>query len=218
MKVIMVAASTICGRIGPSITGSKEDRVHLERLRDDTGASLMGAATLRLNDPEMRGSNGRLPENRLRAFLTASGRVPLKGKKIYKDGPAPIIFTSQQQKDNLAEKVNGQVELVALQMQDGALQFRGALDYLDSRGVRSVLVEGGGQLNYHALRENIVDEIYLTLLPKISGDQNGAGLVSGPFSLGNPCISLELLSHRHGSYGEIFLHYRVIYQEDQNGQ
>ncbi|MFH1020748.1 MAG: hypothetical protein V1782_09120 [Pseudomonadota bacterium] len=65
MLVTIIAASTICGRIGPGLTGSPVDRGLLEKMRAATDASLLGAETLRLGDPEMRGPEGHLLPQRI---------------------------------------------------------------------------------------------------------------------------------------------------------
>ena len=78
MRVIMIAATTLCGRINPAPLGSVRDRRFLEKMRDSTDASLMGSGTLRRENPEMRGTAG-LSKHRLRVFITQSGDIPVDG-------------------------------------------------------------------------------------------------------------------------------------------
>jgi len=208
VKVILVGAMTICGRIGPVLTGSRLDRRRLEEARDKTQASLLGANTLRTGDPEMRETGGRLRPDRVRAVISGSATVPIEGKKLFRHGPKPIVFTAADKKAVLQEKLREVAAVVALPQGIDGLSLPAALDFFKKRGVRSLLIEGGGRLNYSALAQGVVDEILLTITPFISGDHKAPSFADGPKFLGKPFLELELLSCEHVSTGEVFLHYR----------
>ena len=210
MKVSIIAASTICGRIGPGLTGSPVDRRFLEKMRAATDASLLGAETLRQGDPEMRGPGGHLSLQRIRAFITLSGEIPLIGRKIFEQGPPPLIFTSEAASASLRYRLGTRAQVVALPADPvGGLSLAAAFAHLAELGAASVLVEGGGRLNYACLRQGVVDEILLTLTPKISGDRGAASLCGGPGPLGEPFLPLVLVSCEAATTGEVFLRYRV---------
>lgn len=211
MHVTIIAASTICGRIGPGLVGSPVDRGLLESMRAATGASLLGAETLRQGDPEMRGPEGHLPPRRIRAFITESGDIPVDGKKIFAQGPPPLIFTSEAAAAGLQRRLGVLAQVVALPAASsaGGLSLAAACAHLTGLGVSSLLVEGGGSLNYACLRQGVVDEILLTLTPKISGDRGAASLCGGPGPLGEPFLPLNLVSCETAATGEVFLKYRV---------
>lgn len=209
MKVILVGATTICGRINPVGYGSLLDRRRLEEARDRTGASIMGANTLRNEDPEMRGTNGALPADRIRAIISASGLIPVADKKLFLHGPKPVVFTAESEYFALTGKLKDRAEVVSLPEGRYGLSLQAALDFCGARGVESVLIEGGARLNYGALAEGVVDEILLTVLPFVSGDRESQAFADGPAPLGDPFLDLELLSSEPVSTGELFLHYRV---------
>ena len=209
MHVIMVAAMTLCGRISPASMGSPEDRRLLEQLRAETDGSLLGASSLRAADPEMRGLDGILPEKRLRAIISGSGKFSIENKKIFCQGPAPVIFTSKKVASDLALRLKGRAEVVSVEEVPHGLSLPAVLSRMSERGAESVLLEGGGVLNYAALAQGVVNEISLTITPKISGDQGAASLVTGPQPLGNPFESLELLSCRRTDYDELICRYKV---------
>lgn len=200
---------TVCGRISPAGIGGPEDREVLERLRDQTDASLIGASTLRDEEPEMRGSGGRLSKERIRAVITCSGNVPVEGKKIFSFPPAPLFFTSDQALDGLAGSCGERAIVLPLPAGPHGLSIAAALSRLGKLGAESVLIEGGGKLNYAALAEGVVDEIFVTIAPKISGNRNEAALASGPKPLSNPFLALEFISCRTSTSGELFCHYRI---------
>ncbi len=209
MKVLLVGATTICGRISPAGHGSLLDRRRLEEIRDKTGASIMGANTLRLENPEMRGTNGTLTPDRTRAIITQSGLIPVRDKKLFNHGPKPLVFTGMDNIFVLQAKVKERAQVVSLPEGPYGLSLRAALDFFAERGVDSLLIEGGSQLNYRALAEGLVDEIILTVMPYVSGKHGGASFADGPKYLGDPFLGLELLSGEPVSTGELFLHYRV---------
>ena len=210
MKITIIAASTICGRIGPGLTGSPVDRGFLEKMRAATDASLLGAETLRQGDPEMRGPGGHLLPQRIRGFITASGDIPVAGRKIFQQGPPPLIFTGEAAVAGLRDRLGTLAQVVALPADIvGGLSLVAAFAHLAELGVASVLVEGGGRLNYACLQQGVVDEILLTLTPKISGDQGAASVCGGLGPLGEPFLSLILVSCEAAETGEVFLKYRV---------
>lgn len=191
--------------------GSPEDRTLLESLREETGASLIGASTLRDADPEMRGPRSRVLAGRIRSVISASGQIPFKDKKFFSElNTPPVIFCSEENRAALESIYNRRAEVVVLpRLPQGGLSITSALDYFKGRGVDSLLIEGGGKLNYAALHEELVDEICLTITPKLSGDRGAAAFVDGDCVLGTPFLDLEMISCQAISTGEIFARYLV---------
>ncbi len=190
--------------------GSVKDRRLLERMRSQTDASLIGAGTLRQSNPEIRCLDGALPENRIRAILTNSGDIPVAGKKIFAHGPQPYIFTSNEKKKIIEGKLSGQATIIGVTKQNGQLNVQEVILELKKMGVKALLVEGGAALNYSCLSQDIVDEMYITITPYISGDSSLVSLVEGPKALGNPFKGLELIEcEKSDTTDELFLHYKV---------
>jgi len=209
VKVVIIGAVTICGRISPAGQGSPLDRSRLEGIRDETGASIMGANTLRTENPEMRGSGSIIQSKRIRAIITRSGNIPTEGKNLFSHGPPPVILSSEKNIRVIQKKLRDKAEVVALPTGPNGLSMTAVRDYFAGRGVDSLLIEGGAGLNYAALAENIVDEIFLTILPSVSGDMNETTFARGSVQLGDPFMKLELLSSQTVATGEVFLHYSV---------
>jgi riboflavin biosynthesis pyrimidine reductase len=170
----------------------------------------MGANTLRCENPEMRGTNGKLSKHRTRAVISQSGNIPVSGKKLFGSSPVPVIFTAERCQSGLQDRLQDKARVIALPQSGCGLSLQAALDYFAGEGVESVLIEGGAVLNYSALAEGLVDEILLTLLPRISGKKGSPAVADGPDYLGNPFRELQLLSCEPISTGELFLHYSVM--------
>ena len=203
-----MTAVTICGRIGPALVGSLLDRRRLEEARDNTEVSLLGANTLRIGDPEMRGTDGRLKPDRVRAIISMSGAIPLKEKKLFHHGPKPLIFTSEDNRAPLQEKLRDAARVVAVSPDVHGLSLQAVINFFEEREIGSLLIEGGGRLNYSALAQGVVDEILLTIMPFVSGDRNAPTFADGPESIGDFFREFDLLSCEPVSTGEVFLHYR----------
>ncbi len=205
----MICITTACGRIAPATMGSRLDRSHLEQMRMATDAGLVGAATLRQDDPEMRGPDGQLPAHRIRAVITLSGDIPLEGKRLFGEGPAPVVFTSQDNIPSLRETLGTKARVAGLPEGPHGLSIGAAISELGRMGAKTVLIEGGARLNYAALSEGVVDEIRLTIAPKLSGKKGAASLADGPVTLGKPFLNLRLMDCHPADTGEIFLRYGV---------
>jgi len=155
------------------------------------------------------GPGGILSRSRIRSIVSDSGHIP-EDRKIFRTGPPPMIFTSRSGYRRLPRGVLRRASVHVLEsMPSGGLDLRQAIRIMSDMGVRELLVEGGGRLNHHALRQGVVDEILLTLAPKIVGSEGMALLVSGPCQVGNPFIEFELVKCRHiPESDELFLTYR----------
>ena len=158
----------------------------------------------------MRGPAGKPLPERVRAFISTSGKIP-GDRDIFADKPAPLIFTSREQRAALRQRLGQRAEIHTIGTQPGAggLDLQAILPILEKRGVQRLLIEGGGRLNYSALQSGIVDEILLTVAPRISGLVTSPTLADGPLLLGEPFIKLTLISCRQADSGELFLRYRV---------
>jgi len=212
----MIAASTICGRISPVGFASIKDRRLLESLRDHTDASIMGAGTLRDADPEMRCSGGRLPENRIRAFVSASGNIPHDNKKIFMNGPKPVIFVPVDLSAELEKVFEGKAVIKGVSRpgpdsdSDAGISITEVFRKLSEMGAEKILVEGGGGFNYSCLKEGLINEILLTIAPFISGDRSASTVADSKEKISS-FVRLELIECSHSNEtGEIFTRYRVI--------
>jgi diaminohydroxyphosphoribosylaminopyrimidine deaminase/5-amino-6-(5-phosphoribosylamino)uracil reductase len=119
-------------------------RRHAQALRAQIDAIVVGAATVRIDNPRLtvRGAGeGRQP---LRVVLTRSGKLPRHAR----------LFT-----DRLAERT--------LVYRDKSL--RRVLTDLGKRNVTSVLLEGGGDLLGQALDARLIDKVQLYLAPILTG-------------------------------------------------
>ncbi len=210
MKASIICIQTLCGKITPVGFGSQKDRRFLEKMRDETDATLLGATSLRVGDPEFRGTDGKIPQGRIRAIVSGSGDIP-SNKRIFARGPVPMVFTSSLAYEKLTKRLGQRAKVFALsESENGELNLKEALKVLSDHGVKRLLIEGGGKLNYLSLKQGIVDEIIVTIAPKVRTSGKGVPLIHGDLDLGKPFLDLDLLwSYVEPTTGEIFVRYKV---------
>lgn len=159
----------IATRTGHSdyVTG-EEDRLHLHRLRALADAVVVGAGTAVSDDPQLtvracRGSNP------VRVVLDPRGRVAERAPRarMFTDGRAPTLRIVA------AHHANGAADpdsTLALAKPTGGFEPREVLAALADRGLRRVLVEGGGVTVSRFLQAGALDLLYLTVAPVLLGD------------------------------------------------
>ncbi len=198
--------ATIDGRSGP--LGSRTDMEMLQRLRTRVDAVMIGAGTMRVerygrmvSDPEYRAyreSTG-LAADPLAVLVSASLDLPWDAPLFTDGGGEVVVFTTV---GGEAPETPTPVELVR---HEGEVDLARALAWLkEERAIRSVLCEGGPHLHGQLQCEGLVDELFLTLAPKLAGGDERS-ILSAP--LEDP-VGLELAWLLEAE-SELFCRYRV---------
>lgn len=138
--------------------------------------------------------------------LISENNLILMGGKTYetakshikpKEGKLRIVLTKDPKKFS-QDAVKGQLEFT-----DQAIQ--GLVKDLENKGFNQMLLLSGEGLNKEFLEAGLIDEIILTIEPKIFG--SGRGMVSGA----KLDLNLKLLKHEKlNGQGTMLLHYRVL--------
>jgi 5-amino-6-(5-phosphoribosylamino)uracil reductase len=153
-----------------------EDFDRVDRLRADADAILVGAGTLRADDSRLvvRSAERRAarvargaPEHPLKVAVSASGLLS-PGLRFFHTGGDRLVYTAAAAAGRLAGTLDGRAEVVAL----GPLpDWAAVLDDLGARGVRRLLVEGGGTVHTALLAGGLADELRLAVAPLVVGDE-----------------------------------------------
>jgi riboflavin-specific deaminase-like protein len=165
--------------------GDEGDKAMFTALRGAVDAVLVGTRTLQtenygrlIRDPDTRArrrADG-LTGEPLACTVTRSGRLPLD-IPLFAEPEAQVIVFSGREVD--LKSVAAQVEVVRIP--ENQLGFAGALAHLRAhRNVRALLCEGGPTVFSALLAEGVVDELFLTLAPKLVGGGNAPAITSGP--------------------------------------
>jgi diaminohydroxyphosphoribosylaminopyrimidine deaminase / 5-amino-6-(5-phosphoribosylamino)uracil reductase len=169
------------GATGGWIT-SEEARAHVQQLRHESDAIMVGVGTIIADDPLLTDRTGlprRLPL--LRVVLDSRLRCPLESRLVKTAKDDVLIFCSfaEEKKRRLLEERGIRVEQVPLGSSDGRPDLKKIALRLGELGITGLLIEGGALVNWAALAAGVVDKIFLYYAPKIL-----AGGGSVPFAGG----------------------------------
>lgn len=181
-KFAMSLDGKIADRAGRSkwITGESA-RVRAHELRAESDAILVGIGTVIADDPRLtaRDTAGR-PKRRqpLRVIVDSNGRVPLDSTVVSGEGRTLIacIEMGEPTRSTLASRG---VEVEVLPDRHGRVDLDALLKLLGTRGVTSVLVEGGGRVAGSFFDGGLVDRVAAFIAPVIVGGQGAPGPVGG---------------------------------------
>ena len=199
--VTLKAAMTLDGKIAPPpaealikaegipaggwIT-SEVARAHVQELRHQHDALLVGVGTILTDNPLLTDRSGR--ERRhplLRVIVDSRLRLPLESRLV-KDAAERrqndvLVFCSMADEGKKAqlEELGLSIEKVPVLELDGRPDLASILRRLGQLEIISVMIEGGATVNWAALAANVVDKVFLYYAPKIL-----AGTGSIPFASG----------------------------------
>jgi len=166
---------------------SETDRKTMDRLRAEADAVLVGAGTIRaddphlcVRDPEMRSYRRSLgkPEGILAILVTAGGTVDPAWRVFHDDGiSSRIVVTVDDAPQETLAGVAGLAEVWRIGR--GRVDLRELLQRLRRCGVERLLVEGGGEMNWGFVRDDLLDELFVTVAPSLLGGRDAPTLLEG---------------------------------------
>ena len=182
MYVILSAAISIDGKISTRSNDSKlssqEDTIRLHKLRSKVDAILIGKNTLLQDDPllTVRHTKGKNPT---RIILDSKGTIS-KNSKIIKTSdkiPTIIAVSKKISKVNLSKLKKLPVEIII--SGENSVNLKLLMKKLSTKKIETILVEGGGTVNWEFIKNNIFDELIITLSPYLIGGNDATSLVEG---------------------------------------
>lgn len=170
------------GATGGWIT-SVEARAHVQELRHESDAIMVGVGTVIADDPLLTDRTG-LPRRRplLRAVVDSRLRMPLDCRLAKTARNDVVIFCSfaEEKKKQALEQRGIRVEQVAVGMGDGRPDLLRIAQRLGQMEITSLMIEGGALVNWMALATGIVDKVFLYYAPKILAGTGSVPFASGP--------------------------------------
>ena len=180
--VLLSAAVSLDGHLddtGPErlLLSSPADFDRVDEVRASSDAILIGAGTIRadnprllVNSPERRAARvaAGKPEYPLKVTVSGSGELD-PAANFWHTGGEKVVYTTDKGAEQAREVgLGADVDIVALG--PGPLDWRALLEHLyDVRGVRRLMVEGGGTVHTQLLQQGLADELQLVLAPLFVG-------------------------------------------------
>ncbi|MEU2228146.1 dihydrofolate reductase family protein [Streptomyces sp. NPDC018347] len=179
--VLLSAAVSLDGYLddtGPErlLLSGPADFDRVDEVRASVDAILVGAGTIRADNPRLLVNSAErraarvaagLPEYPLKVTVTGSGDLD-PAARFWHTGGDKLVCTTDQGAVRAARALGGTADVVAL---GPALDWRALLEHLhDERGVRRLMVEGGGTVHTQLLQQGLADELQLALAPLFVGD------------------------------------------------
>ena len=180
LKYAMTADGKIACHTGASrwITGEAA-RHHVHQLRNKYAAIMVGTGTALADDPELtcRIENGNNP---VRIVCDTQLRTPLSAKLVTTATEVPTIIATCCQ-DEIRHKPYQEAgcQVWVLPAKNEVVDLHALLQRLGQEKIDSVLVEGGGQLNWSLLQAGLVQRVYTYIAPKIFGGSTAKSPVGG---------------------------------------
>lgn len=199
--VTLKAAMTLDGKIAPPPTEtllqgngtpaggwvtSEVARAHVQELRHQHDALMVGAGTILSDNPLLTDRSGK-PRRRplLRVIVDSRLRLPIDSRLVKnvaaerKHDVLVFYSSADAQKQAELEKLGVRIEKIPTVEMDGRPDLSVILRRLGQLEITSLMIEGGATVNWAALAANVVDKVFLYYAPKIL-----AGTGSVPFAAG----------------------------------
>jgi 2,5-diamino-6-(ribosylamino)-4(3H)-pyrimidinone 5'-phosphate reductase len=182
MHIILSAAISIDGKISTRSNDSKlssqEDSTRLHKLRSKVDAILIGKNTMLKDDPllTVRYTKGKNPT---RIILDSKGTISKNSKIIKTSDKIPTIIAVSKKitKVNLSKLKKLPVEIII--SGENSVNLKLLMKKLSTKKIETILVEGGGTVNWEFIKNNIFDELIITLSPYLIGGNDATSLVEG---------------------------------------
>lgn len=165
--VIVNCASSVDGKIAlvgkhPLKLSCEEDMARVHRLRNECDAVLVGIETVLADDPKLTVKEKYVPGCRqpLRVIIDSRFRTPENAEVMKPVAPTLIVTCCREFK-------RGHVEVITCG--DDRVNLSALMEFLHTRGVKKLLVEGGSTIIWSFLKEQLVDKMMVFFSPLIIG-------------------------------------------------
>jgi len=201
----------ISTRKNDSAISSKLDLVRVHKLRSTVDGIMIGISTVLEDDPmlNVRYSTTGM-KNPTRIIIDSKARIPLNSRIIDSSNKIQTIIAvthnASSRKINEIQKKGAQVLVYG----NGKVNLRNLFQQLEKMGLKKIIVEGGGEINWSVLRLGLVNELVVTISPVVIGGRDAKTLVEGKgFTNISDGIKMKLSNTIIQNKNEIVLFYKL---------
>lgn len=215
MYVILNAAMSIDGKISTrgndSSFSSKIDWIRVHKLRSSVDGIVVGISTVLEDNPMLNVRyHSRGTKYPVRIIIDSKARIPLNSRIIRSSKKIQTIVGTTRnaptRKITSLEKAGVQV----LFSGNRKVNIKNLFQQLENLGLKRILVEGGGEINWSVLKKGLASELIVTISPVVVGGRNAKTLVEGDgISSITKGIKLKLTRTLINNNNEIVLFYKL---------
>ena len=219
LNAAMILDGKIATKTGNTEISGQEDLIRVHNIRKNVDAIMVGIGTILSDNPRLtsyRVSSNK-EDNPIRIVADNKARTPLN-YKVLNDEAKTIIAVSnlcnEKNKNcdmdavNRAKEISKKVEV--FYSSKDYIDLKELMNYLYDKGIKSLLLEGGSELNFSMIKENLIDEIKVCIAPMIVGGKDAKNIFGGEgFDLMKDSVKLKL--EKYYSLGKDFImEYKVL--------
>ncbi len=210
--VILNAGMTLDGKIATKSRDTKiscyEDLIRVHILRSKVDAVMVGINTVLNDDPRLTVHKIKSKKQPIRIVVDSRARTPLHSRILNNEAKTIIATTKLADKSKIKKLEEKGAEVIICG--EKKVDLIKLMEILYDKGIRKLLLEGGGTLNWSMLKHRLIDEVIVAIAPVIVGGKDAVTLVDGEgFDLVEEGIKLKL--RRYYILGEdLILEYEVI--------
>lgn len=181
-RVILSAAMSLDGKIatkrGDSTLSSNKDKIRFHKLRAKVDAIVVGIKTVRIDDPllTVRYAKGKNPT---RVILDSLATISTKSQIIRTAHLIPTIVAVSKKAPKKNLKNLAKYPITVLVAGQNKVDLKILLKILKRQNIKTILLEGGGTLNWEFVRQGFVDDLIVTVTPYVIGGKNATTLIDG---------------------------------------
>ena len=213
--MILNAAMSIDGKISTrgndSSFSSKIDWIRVHKLRSSVDGIVVGISTVLEDNPMLNVRyHSRGTKYPVRIIIDSKARIPLNSRIIRSSKKIQTIVGTTRnaptRKITSLEKAGVQV----LFSGNRKVNIKNLFQQLENLGLKRILVEGGGEINWSVLKKGLASELIVTISPVVVGGRNAKTLVEGDgISSITKGIKLKLTRTLINNNNEIVLFYKL---------
>lgn len=201
----------ISTRKNDSAISSKLDLVRVHKLRSTVDGIVIGISTVLEDDPmlNVRYSTTR-KKNPTRIIIDSKARIPLNSRIIESSNKIQtIIAVTHNASPRKIKEIQSKGTQV-LVYGNGRVNLRNLFQQLEKMGLKKIIVEGGGEINWSVLKLGLVNELVVTISPVVIGGRDAKTLVEGKgFTNISDGIKMKLSNTIIQNKNEIVLFYKL---------
>jgi 2,5-diamino-6-(ribosylamino)-4(3H)-pyrimidinone 5'-phosphate reductase len=169
----------ISTRRNDSSFSSRKDWIRVHKLRSSVDGIVVGISTVLEDNPMLNVRYYSKGKDPVRIIIDSKARIPLNSRIIKSSKKIQTIVGTTRnapiRKINALKKVGVQVLFSGKRK----VNIKSLFQQLENLGLKRILVEGGGEINWSVLKIGLANELIVTISPVVVGGRNAKTLVEG---------------------------------------